>query len=257
MPRPSSSAIRRSIDLFFSRRIGLSATGVPIDILGGARLSGKLGGWNVGALNIQTDEAENAAGTQVVGQANNFTTCADAARGRAFELRRHLRQPARHRQLRAARRLQPRYGVDANIQLSSSQRVSAFLARTDSRRRLGRPGQRLRRARVLQLHEQPVADFRRLFAGGRDLQSRGRLPAAPRLSASRVPRVLPAAAQEHRVDSAHRAARFLQLVLRLRRRAADRGVAHPPARDPAEAGRPLRLVCRLRQGQSDGAVHGL
>ncbi|MDP2390675.1 MAG: hypothetical protein Q8N52_10155, partial [Acidobacteriota bacterium] len=42
--------------------------------IAGARLSGKLGGWNVGALNIQTDDAENAAGTQVVGQANNFTT---------------------------------------------------------------------------------------------------------------------------------------------------------------------------------------
>ena len=47
----------QSIDLFFTRRIGLSTTGVPIDILGGGRLSGKIGrGWNVGLLNIQTDD---------------------------------------------------------------------------------------------------------------------------------------------------------------------------------------------------------
>ena len=42
----------QSIDLFFSRRIGLSSAGEPIDILGGGRLSGKLGGFNVGVLNI-------------------------------------------------------------------------------------------------------------------------------------------------------------------------------------------------------------
>src|SRR6202008_2567135 len=38
----------QQIDLFFSRRIGLSASALPIDIRGGGRLSGKLGGWNVG-----------------------------------------------------------------------------------------------------------------------------------------------------------------------------------------------------------------
>ena len=42
----------QGVDLFFSRRIGLDPTGQPIDILGGARLSGKLGGgYNVGLLN--------------------------------------------------------------------------------------------------------------------------------------------------------------------------------------------------------------
>src|SRR5690606_22200760 len=49
----------QSVDLFFSRRIGLSGAGgtlQPIDIIGGARLSGKVGGsWNVGFLNIQTN----------------------------------------------------------------------------------------------------------------------------------------------------------------------------------------------------------
>jgi hypothetical protein len=40
--------------LFHSRRIGLSAGGQPIPILGGARIAGRLGGWDVGALNVQT-----------------------------------------------------------------------------------------------------------------------------------------------------------------------------------------------------------
>lgn len=122
----------QNIDLFFSRRIGLSSTGVPIDIIAGARLSGKVGGWNVGALNIQTDEAENAAGTQVVGQANNFTTLriqrevGRSSYGAIFVNRKGTGSYAPDDDYNRA------YGVDANIQLSSSQRVSGFLARTDS-----------------------------------------------------------------------------------------------------------------------------
>jgi hypothetical protein len=38
---------------FFSRKIGLSAAGVPVDIVGGAKVSGKLGDANVGALIVQ------------------------------------------------------------------------------------------------------------------------------------------------------------------------------------------------------------
>ena len=34
-------------------------------------------------------------------------------------------------------------------------------------------------------------------------------------------------------------------------------LAHPSVRDSAEAGRPLRLLLRLQQGQSDRAVHGV
>ncbi|MEZ4417652.1 MAG: DUF5916 domain-containing protein [Gemmatimonadota bacterium] len=45
-------------DLFFSRRIGISS-GQPVPILGGARLSGKTAGLNVGLLHIQTDGLED------------------------------------------------------------------------------------------------------------------------------------------------------------------------------------------------------
>jgi hypothetical protein len=54
------------LDLFFSRRIGLDENGSLVPIKGGARLSGKASGLNVGVLNIQTDEV----GTN---PANNFS----------------------------------------------------------------------------------------------------------------------------------------------------------------------------------------
>ena len=45
---------RRSVDLFFSRRIGLSQGGQPVPIVGGGRVTGRSMGLNVGALHIHT-----------------------------------------------------------------------------------------------------------------------------------------------------------------------------------------------------------
>jgi hypothetical protein len=41
---------------FFSRRIGLSGTGDPVDLVAGGKVSGRIGGFNVGALAIHQDE---------------------------------------------------------------------------------------------------------------------------------------------------------------------------------------------------------
>lgn len=40
--------------LFYSRRLGLSSDGKPIRIYGGARMVGRLGNWDIGALDMQT-----------------------------------------------------------------------------------------------------------------------------------------------------------------------------------------------------------
>ena len=45
--------------LFHSRRIGLTETGDQVRILGGGRLTGRVGSWDVGILNMQTDEFGN------------------------------------------------------------------------------------------------------------------------------------------------------------------------------------------------------
>src|SRR5690606_29743125 len=41
---------------FYSRRIGLSRTGQPVDINAGVKLTGRVGMWNVGALAVQQGE---------------------------------------------------------------------------------------------------------------------------------------------------------------------------------------------------------
>ncbi|HEX7236068.1 MAG TPA: sugar-binding protein [Gammaproteobacteria bacterium] len=41
---------------FFSRRIGLSATGEPVDLAGGGKLSGRAGRWTIGTLAIRQEE---------------------------------------------------------------------------------------------------------------------------------------------------------------------------------------------------------
>jgi hypothetical protein len=48
---------------FFSRQIGLSPTGDAIPLLAGSRLTGRVGGWSVGALNIQQREQDASPST--------------------------------------------------------------------------------------------------------------------------------------------------------------------------------------------------
>ena len=50
---------------FFSRRLGLSSTGQPVDLEYGAKLSGRIGRWNVGMLAIRQDAFESVAASNV------------------------------------------------------------------------------------------------------------------------------------------------------------------------------------------------
>ena len=85
--------------LFFSRRIGLQR-GAVVPILAGGRLTGKIGAFDVGALNIQTDD-ERLSGAQTT----NFTVLRvkrDILPSEHY--RRHLHQPLG---VAARRRVQP------------------------------------------------------------------------------------------------------------------------------------------------------
>jgi hypothetical protein len=53
---------RRDIVPFFSRRIGLSDDGRPIPVLGGLRLTGRMGHQTIGALAMRTGDAEERPG---------------------------------------------------------------------------------------------------------------------------------------------------------------------------------------------------
>ena len=45
--------------LFFSRRIGLDRQGSPVPIIGGGRVTGRAGPWDIGLLNMQTADSPN------------------------------------------------------------------------------------------------------------------------------------------------------------------------------------------------------
>jgi hypothetical protein len=61
------AAGKSGIDLFFSRRIGIDPSGAAVPIIGGARLSGKVGQFNVGFFNMETDDVPGVTAK------NNFT----------------------------------------------------------------------------------------------------------------------------------------------------------------------------------------
>src|SRR5687768_9972427 len=122
----------RSIDLFFSRRIGLSTAGEPIDIVAGGRLSGKLAGYNVGLLNMQTDAAVHSRTGQTLAPSNNFTVLrVQREMGRSNVGAMFVgRQGVGSRALPAD--YNRAYGLDLAWQATTNGRYTVFLARTDS-----------------------------------------------------------------------------------------------------------------------------
>jgi len=52
-----SAGTPQAVDLFFTRRIGIDTLGQPVPILGGGRVTGRVGAVTVGALQIFTDRA--------------------------------------------------------------------------------------------------------------------------------------------------------------------------------------------------------
>lgn len=50
---------------FFSRRLGLSSSGAPVDLNYGGKLSGRIGRWNIGTLAIRQDEFEDITASDV------------------------------------------------------------------------------------------------------------------------------------------------------------------------------------------------
>ncbi|MBM3780692.1 MAG: carbohydrate binding family 9 domain-containing protein [Acidobacteria bacterium] len=127
----------QQIDLFFSRRIGLSGAASslqPIPIIAGGRVSGKVGGsWNVGALNIQTNDEQDLSGRALALDTNFSVMRVQKEIGRssygAIFVNKQTTDPVAGTSFSKWNRA---YGLDANYQLSPGQRVSAFVARTDS-----------------------------------------------------------------------------------------------------------------------------
>jgi hypothetical protein len=114
------------VDLFFSRRIGIGRFGESIPILGGARVSGKSGNYNIGLLNMQTASTDRAA-------SNNFGAIRvsrdlpnRSSVGGIFVNRQGTGDLARDNDHNRTYALDGRWGLGQNTVLSG------FLAKTDT-----------------------------------------------------------------------------------------------------------------------------
>ncbi|MFN8061406.1 MAG: DUF5916 domain-containing protein [Vicinamibacterales bacterium] len=125
--------VPQTVDLFFSRRIGLSSSGVPIGIVGGGRLSGKVGGYNIGVLNMQTQETINKrTGNALIAPANNFTvTRVQREVGRSNFGGIFVGRVASGDRA-GSNNWNRSYGVDSAIQTTRNGKLFLMLARTDS-----------------------------------------------------------------------------------------------------------------------------
>ncbi len=110
--------------LFFSRQIGLSR-GQAVPIVGGGRVTGKLGPYALGIVNIQTDEKAS-----VGAESTNFS----AVRLRRDVLRRSavgLLYADRSTSLNGSGRAMT-YGADAGFNFFNDININAYVARTES-----------------------------------------------------------------------------------------------------------------------------
>jgi hypothetical protein len=117
-----SSATNLSPVLFFSRRIGLSGTQV-VPIVGGARVTGRAGRFAIGALNIQTDDVEDAGAAST-----NFTVLRvrrDILRRSTIGLIATRRAPAFGGGINGAA------GVDANFAFFQDLNIRGYWAHAD------------------------------------------------------------------------------------------------------------------------------
>ena len=115
------------VDLFFSRRIGISTAGEAIPILGGGRVSGKAGRFNVGMLNMQTDDFDGTMAS------TNFTVMRvsrdlpnRSSIGGIFTNRLETGDLARERSPGRT------YGVDGKWGVAPTSMVTGFFAKTDT-----------------------------------------------------------------------------------------------------------------------------
>ena len=126
-----SAGTPQAVELFFSRRIGIDSLGTPVPILGGGRLTGKVGGLTVGMIQLFT---ESVTGGQ---QANSYSV------GRAS------REWGRSRiGLIGVQRIATgdggdhnrTFGVDSRIALNDPLSIDWWAAKTETPGRSGRDG---------------------------------------------------------------------------------------------------------------------
>jgi hypothetical protein len=126
----SGNAFRQTSDLmpFFSRRIGLSSSGTPIPIVGGARVSGQIDRYDVGVLTMTTERVDaRPSNTYLVGR-----------------IKRNLRSTSwvgaivTDRESPAPNDYNRVYGPDLHLQFIDRVEIDSFVLRSDTPGRAGK-----------------------------------------------------------------------------------------------------------------------
>lgn len=115
------------VDLFFSRRIGIGENGESIPIMGGGRVSGKAGKFNVGLLNMQTSDFNDTVASTNFSVARVSRDLPNRSSvGAIFTNRQETGEFA------ADDGYGRTYGLDGKIGIGPTTVISGFLARTDT-----------------------------------------------------------------------------------------------------------------------------
>ena len=124
------AAGKSGIDLFFSRRIGIDPSGAAVPIIGGIRLSGKVGAFNVGLLNMETDDIPGITAK------NNFTV---ARVSRELPNRSSLGGIVVNREATGSvpDDWNRTWGVDGKLGIGQYTDIEGFMARTETPGRTG------------------------------------------------------------------------------------------------------------------------
>jgi hypothetical protein len=113
----------RIADLFFSRRIGLTQTGAEVPIIGGGRLTGKIGNNNIAIMDIQTEEAFDRPG-------DNFLV---ARYSRDVLGRSQVGALVINRQATSGGHYNRTYAADINLVPTDALTIDGFIAGTDTK----------------------------------------------------------------------------------------------------------------------------
>lgn len=115
------------VDLFFSRRIGIGDSGQSIPILGGGRVSGKAGKFNVGLLNMQTSDYHDTVASTNFSVARLSRDLPNRSSiGAIFTNREGTGSLARDNDYGRT------FGLDGKIGFGQTTMVSGFVAKTDT-----------------------------------------------------------------------------------------------------------------------------
>ena len=118
----TTNSTGRIADLFFTRQIGISASRTTVPILGGARLTGKIGRNNLAIMDLQTEDAVAEPG-------QNFLV---ARYSRDIFQRSQIGGLFINKQARSGGQFNRTYATDIRLSITPSLTIDGFLAGTSS-----------------------------------------------------------------------------------------------------------------------------